>query len=132
MSDDTKATILIIENDEDTRHIYADILAYTGAYLLEAGNPYEAFDYLGTHSISLILTDLHMPGGGLQYITTLRAKEPSCPIVAITGLVGDEIRQAALTAGATAFLEKPLRAKQLRDIVDRVLALLLAASFPIH
>ncbi len=132
MSDDTKATILIIENDEDIRRIYADILAYTGAYLVEAGNPYEAFDYLRTHSVSLILTDLHMPGGGLQYITTLRAKEPNCPIVAITGLGDDETRHAALTAGATAFLQKPLRAKQLRDMVDRFLALLLAATFPMH
>jgi two-component system response regulator FlrC len=122
MSDDTRATILIIENDDDTRRVYADVLSYTGACLLEAGNPYEAFDYLRTHSISLIVTDLCMPGGGLQYLATLREREPGCPIVTITGLGGaDTMRQATLIAGATAFLEKPIRAKQLREIVHRFL-----------
>jgi CheY-like chemotaxis protein len=123
MQDATKPTILIIENDEETRRIYTDVLSHTEACLLEAGNPYEAFDCLRTHSVTLILTDLHMPGGGLQYLTTLREQEPSCPIVTITGLGGGEtIRQATLMAGATVFVEKPIRAKQLREIVDRFLS----------
>lgn len=122
MSDDMKTTILIIENDEDTRRIYADILAHTGAYLLEAGNPYEGFNALRFHPISLILTDLHMPGGGLEYLATLRRETATCPIIVITGLGGDTIRQATVLAGATVFLEKPIRAKQLREIVHRFLS----------
>ena len=122
MSDDIKTTILIIENDEDTRRIYADILAHTGAYLLEAGNPYEGFHALRFHPISLILTDLHMPGGGLEYLATLRRATSTCPIIVITGLGGgDTIQQACLLAGATVFLEKPIRTRQLLEIVDRFL-----------
>src|SRR6184192_3262895 len=117
----TQPMILLIENDEDTRHIYTDVLSQTGAYLLEAGNPYEGFNSLRTHPISLILTDLHMPGGGLEYLASLRRETAICPIIVITGLGGDTIRQATLLAGATVFLEKPIRAKQLREIVNRFL-----------
>lgn len=116
-----KPAILIIENDEDTRRLYADLLTYTDARILEAGNPYEAFEQLRQSSISLIVTDLHMPGGGVDYLTHLRRKEPTCPIIAITGLGGDGMRDAALAAGATLFLEKPIRTKQLREVVEKFL-----------
>jgi two-component system response regulator FlrC len=113
--------ILIVENEEDTRRLYADVLAYTEANILEAGNPYEAFEQLRAHSISLILTDLQMPGGGVQYLRNLRREASTCPIIAITGLGGDAMRDAAMAAGATLFLEKPIRTKQLRETVNRFL-----------
>jgi CheY-like chemotaxis protein len=84
MRDMMKPAILIIENDEDTRRLYADLLTYTDAKIVEAGNPYEAFEQLRRNPISLIVTDLHMPGGGVDYLTHLRQKEPTCPIIAIT------------------------------------------------
>ena len=59
-----------------------------------------------------------MPGGGLEYLTSLRRKAVTCPIIVITGLGGETIRQASILAGATVFLEKPIRTKQLRDIVN--------------
>ena len=67
MRDMMKPAILIIENDEDTRRLYADLLTYTDAKIVEAGNPYEAFEQLRRNPISLIVTDLHMPGGGLSH-----------------------------------------------------------------
>ena len=60
MRDMMKPAILIIENDEDTRRLYADLLTYTDAKIVEAGNPYEAFEQLRRNPISLIVTDLHM------------------------------------------------------------------------
>jgi|KBSMisStaDraftv2_1062788.scaffolds.fasta_scaffold351000_2 two-component system response regulator FlrC len=121
MRDMMKPAILIIENDEDTRRLYADLLTYTDAKIVEAGNPYEAFEQLRRNPISLIVTDLHMPGGGVDYLTHLRQKEPTCPIIAITGVGGDTVREAAIAAGATLFLEKPIKTKQLRQVIERFL-----------
>ena len=121
MPDATKPTILLIENDEDTRRIYTDVLSHTGVRVLEAGNPYEGFSHLRTQELSLIVTDLHMPGGGLEYLAALRREISTCPIIVITGLGGDTIRQACLRAGAAAFLEKPIRTKQLREAIARLL-----------
>ena len=86
------------------------------------GNPYEAFEQLGKRVLSLILTDLHMPGGGIEFLGNLRGADVLCPIIVITGLGGDTVRDAAMTAGATVFLEKPIRTKQLREIVTRFLS----------
>jgi two-component system OmpR family response regulator len=118
----TDPAILIIENDEETRELYADALSPLDTVLVEAGNPYEAFEQLGKHSFSLILTDLHMPGGGIEFVANLRGADVLCPIIVITGLGGHSVRDAAMTAGATVFLEKPIRTKQLREIVNRFLS----------
>jgi CheY-like chemotaxis protein len=118
----TDPAILIVENDEVTRELYADALSRVDAVLIEAGNPYEAFEQLGKRAFSLILTDLHMPGGGVEFLINLRGANVVCPIIVITGLGGDSIRDAAMTAGATVFLEKPIRTKQLREIVNRFLS----------
>lgn len=118
----TDPAVLIVENDEETRELYVDALSSVGADLIEAGNPYEAFEQLGKRSFSLILTDLHMPGGGIDFLVNLRGADVLCPIIVITGLAGDSIRDAAMRAGATVFLEKPIRTKQLREIVNRFLS----------
>jgi CheY-like chemotaxis protein len=118
----TDPAILIIENDEETRKLYVDALSPVDAVLIEAGNPYEAFEQLGKRVLSLILTDLHMPGGGIEFLGNLRGADVLCPIIVITGLGGDTVRDAAMTAGATVFLEKPIRTKQLREIVTRFLS----------
>lgn len=118
----TDPAILIVENDEETRELYADALSRVDAVLIEAGNPYEAFEQLGKRSFALILTDLHMPGGGVEFLINLRAANVVCPIIVITGLGGDSIRDATMAAGATVFLEKPIRTKQLREIVNRFLS----------
>ncbi|WP_447983345.1 response regulator [Nitrospira sp. Nam74] len=118
----TDPVILIVENDEETRELYVDALSPVGAVLIVAGNPYEAFEELGKRSFSLILTDLHMPGGGIEFVANLRGADVLCPIIVITGLGGHSVRDATIAAGATLFLEKPIRTKQLREVVNRFLS----------
>lgn len=116
-----RPAILVVENDEETRHHYIDILESMGMRIVEAGNPYEAFEHLRSGSVNLIVTDIGMPGGGIEYLATLRRDVAGCPIIAITGLDGARLRHDAITAGATEFLEKPIRSKQFRDIIARLL-----------
>ena len=118
----TDPVILIVENDEETRELYVDALSPVGAVLIVAGNPYEAFEELGKRSFSLILTDLHMPGGGIEFVANLRGADVLCPIIVITGLGGHAVRDATIAAGATLFLEKPIRTRQLREVVNRFLS----------
>ena len=56
----------------------------------------------------------------MEYLAKLHTTA-ACPILAITGLAERILRQDAIMAGAREFLEKPIRTKQLREVVMRLL-----------
>ena len=116
-----KSLILVVENDEDLRHLLVDALNRTDRHVVEAGNAYEAFERIARRSPVLIVTDLQMPGGGLEYLAQLRHRFPSSAIVAITAGRGEIGRTEVLAQGANACLEKPVRMKQVRATVDALL-----------
>jgi CheY-like chemotaxis protein len=116
-----KKLILVVENDEDLRHLLVDALNHTDRQVVEAGNAYEAFERINRRLPVLIVTDLQMPGGGLEYLAQLRHRVPSSAIVAITAGRGELGRTEVLAHGATAYLEKPVRMKQVRSTVDALL-----------
>ena len=116
-----KKLILVVENDEDLRHLLVDALNHGDRHVVEAGNAYEAFERIARRSPLLIVTDLQMPGGGLEYLAQLRHRFPSSAIVAITAGRSELGRTEVLAHGATAYLEKPIRMKQVRATVDALL-----------
>ncbi len=86
-------------------------------------NSIEAFDFICSHDIDIIFTDYMMPElDGLELIRGFRVLNKSTPIIMITA-GGENIREDALKAGATDFLNKPLnlteftvRTKNLLDL----------------
>ena len=72
----SRPTILVVENDEETRRLYADILGAMGADILEAGNPCEAFEHLRSRPVALVVTDL-----GVEILTTskISVSQPALP-----------------------------------------------------
>lgn len=60
----------------------------------------------------LIITDMAMPNGDGQYLVDSVRANPhtaSVPIIVLTGMRDPKIRKRALSAGADAFLNKPIR-----------------------
>ena len=67
----------------------------------------------------LVVTDIGMPGmDGLEFIRQLRLEEFKAPIVVISGL-GQEKGEAALAAGANAYLQKPVDRELLLSTVEK-------------
>ena len=74
----------------------------------------------------LILVDYHMHGvGGIAFIQAVRHHPGTwnVPIIMITSESDAAVRQAALEAGATAFLRKPVNLTELRARIVNLLAL---------
>jgi DNA-binding response OmpR family regulator len=116
------AVVLVVEDDREMRSLLCDEFWSAGYQLREAKDGDEAFLAV-LHSIpDLILTDLRMPAGGVDYISRLRTIASGCPIVVITGFGDPDLKAALFRAGADACFDKPVRISELKECVQRLLA----------
>jgi CheY-like chemotaxis protein len=113
--------LLVVEDDRDMRSLLCDELSSEGYQLREAATGEEALSAVGKELPDLILTDLKMPSGGLEYVSRLRQAAPGCPIVLMTAFGEQGIRQEAFRRGATAYFDKPVRIAELKATIKRLL-----------
>jgi two-component system response regulator RpfG len=97
------------------RHIIEDIGSELRVH--DFGEPAVALDWCESNQPDLLLLDYRMPGiDGLEFARRFRRNplQRDIPIILVT-VVGDEpVRQAALDAGVIDFLVKPVRPRELR------------------
>ena len=78
----------------------------------------EAFDFLktrGTENITLLLSDINMPGmSGLELLRLLKDKYPDLPVFMITAYGDDENYRRAQEYGCDGYMTKPLDFDELR------------------
>lgn len=108
--DETKRTILIVEDMEVNRNILIHMLK-DKYNLVEASNGKAAYDYLlnNKSNIDAIILDLIMPVmNGFQFIKKLRNNKDICDIpVIIASESGEKSELSAIQIGANAFVPKP-------------------------
>jgi DNA-binding NarL/FixJ family response regulator len=69
----------------------------------------------------VVLTDLRIPGGGFEYLRTLQALYPSCPIILLAALGDHQAKAEALACGVKAFFAKPARSVDLQRAIIGIL-----------
>jgi CheY-like chemotaxis protein len=121
----TKESLLLIEDDEQLRSIFRQILEGAGYEVVEACNGREGLRrYLATPA-DVIITDLLMPEQeGLETIEALRQYNPAAKIVAISGggrLETLDYLRVAKQLGAQIVLRKPFGRDELLEAVHEVL-----------
>lgn len=124
MSAAARPVILIVDDDADLSMIMKMILGHAGfeAHAVLSGQ--EALDWLGSRTPDLVLLDLMMPDiNGFTILRKLRASETTTalPVVVLTAKADPKTRQETETAGADAFLTKPVNSKKLVEYVRRAL-----------
>jgi len=113
--------ILIADDDPLLRRLLADVLAVTGASVIEATNGEEAIQLALRLGPDIALIDLVMPNiDGLEVIKRLRVECPELKIVALSGGGRNrymDILTLANRLGADACLAKPFTPKQLVELL---------------
>ena len=107
-------SILIVEDDRDMRSLLRDGLWGEGYQLSEVCDGSEALRMVVRCVPDLILTEVRVSTGGVDYISRLRAIARSCPIVVMTAFPDEWFREAVLRAGATSAVMKPVHLTELR------------------
>lgn len=104
--------VLIVDDEEATRLLLARILSSELKIEVQlAGTCEQALRLADEYAYDAILLDLLMPGiGGLEVLKEIRAHSPNMatPIVVVTVVSDPNTRQQCMSAGASAYLVKPI------------------------
>src|SRR5690348_6681161 len=84
-----KPTILLVEDDPDTRRVYSIMLRHSGFAVLEAASGGEAVDRALTELPDLILMDMNLPMfDGWEAARQIKADPRSaCPLIAFSAMI---------------------------------------------
>jgi len=119
------ALVLVVDDFQDNREMFAEILSLSGFRVREAENGREALDRAFTEVPDVVLMDLSLPELDGWEATRRLKRDPRTahvPVVALTGHALAECSRDAREAGCDAFLTKPCLPEVIVDEVRRVLA----------
>lgn len=118
------ARVLIADDEDLVRTVYAEVLRRYGAEVAEAADGAECVSAAGTFRPDLVLMDLRMPGmDGWEALAALRADPATAGlvVVAFSSDTSQATRRRALEAGFDAYLEKAYTAGNLVRALEGLL-----------
>jgi two-component system, cell cycle response regulator DivK len=124
MSTPDSPLILVVDDYQDAREMYAEYLQFSGYRVAEARNGNEAVEQARALKPNLILMDLSLPGmDGWEATRVLKADDATkhIPIVALTGHALAGASEGAKRAGCDSFVTKPCLPDDLVVEVRRML-----------
>jgi signal transduction histidine kinase/CheY-like chemotaxis protein len=118
-------SVLLVDDDPMSLDLARSSLEYYGASVNTATSVSEARSHLTKDPPDVLVSDLRMPNAdGLQLIHEVRELDAASgrhtPAAALTGLVRNEDRQRALSAGFEIHLSKPVDPAELAGAVARL------------
>jgi CheY-like chemotaxis protein len=115
-----ESVILVIEDDQSSLELVATVLEQIGHEVVAARSAEEAASLLRDLRPALVIVDIRLPGqDGLALTRQLKAdpRTASIPVVALTAHARSVDRDAALEAGCSAWMTKPLDTRLLARTV---------------
>jgi two-component system, OmpR family, KDP operon response regulator KdpE len=105
--------ILIVEDDPSVRKLVRVNLAKRGYTVSEAGDGHQAIALFQEGPVDLVLLDLMLPGlSGVDICTWIRARS-DVPIIVLSARMEEDLKVAALDAGADDYVTKPFGPEEL-------------------
>ena len=121
MNDDVAdVRVLVVDDQELIRHGIATLLSLESGIEVvgKAESGEVAVELAKTLEFDIVLMDIRMPGiNGIEALTIIRAKKPSCQVLMLTTFNDDDYIVQALQAGACGYLLKDTPSKDLAQAV---------------
>lgn len=117
-------SILVVDDSEAMRLYMREFITHMGFNCVLAKDGVEALQKIPYHSIKLIITDLYMPNmDGFTFIENVKKMDryKFIPILFLSSDKDIKIRIKAKKAGATGWLNKPVKKTELERILLRLI-----------
>jgi two-component system, cell cycle sensor histidine kinase and response regulator CckA len=121
----TRATLLVVDDEEMVRRLAARMLVTLGYRVLEARDGHEAVRVLqrDAHRIAGVLTDVAMPGlGGKQLGETIARCWPRVRVLYMSGFPATRVVSEGAINPTDPFIQKPFTEEQLGRRIREILA----------
>ena len=114
--------VLVVDDEADIRELVAGVLEDEGYSVRSAADSTAALEAIEERRPSMVLLDVWLQGSrldGLQLLQEIKRRDPSLPVLLISGHGNLDTAVAAVREGAVDFIEKPFEAERLVYLVDR-------------
>lgn len=115
--------ILVVDDDREILKLATSFLEREGMSVHCASSGEEAIRFVRENRVTLMITDLHMPGmKGIELAVRAREIVPDMQIVMITGDVSSETHILAREAGILQVFSKPIRFLEILKTARRAIS----------
>jgi two-component system nitrogen regulation response regulator NtrX len=106
--------VLVVDDEADIRELVAGVLEDEGYAVRSAADSSGALDAIDERRPSLVLLDVWLQGSkldGLQLLEQIKRRDPTLPVLMISGHGNLDTAVAAIREGAVDFIEKPFKGR---------------------
>jgi CheY-like chemotaxis protein len=119
------ARVLVVDDDEDSRSLLREILAQSGALVVEAADAEGGLATLERERPDVVVSDIGLPGvDGYAFMERVRAlpsnRGGQTPALAVTAFAGGENVRRALSVGYQRHLAKPIVPDDLLEVIAQL------------
>jgi response regulator RpfG family c-di-GMP phosphodiesterase len=113
---------LIVDDEPRLRQVLMRLMSRDGFACVDAPDGAAAIAQMEREPVSLVLSDLRMPGmDGLELLRNVRERWPDTAVVMITAVADVEVAVSCLSLGAVDYLTKPFHLEEVRARVRQAL-----------
>src|SRR5215216_2638232 len=114
--------VLVVDDEADIRELVSGVLEDEGYAVRTAADSNQTLEAFEERRPSMVLLDVWLQGSrldGLQLLQEIKRRDPTVPVLMISGHGNLDTAVAAVREGAVDFIEKPFEAERLIYLVGR-------------
>jgi response regulator RpfG family c-di-GMP phosphodiesterase len=113
--------VLLVDDNASVLRFLASAFSSNNCQVTTASTAEQALEQLGDDPFDLVVSDIKMPGlSGLDLLRAVKGKQPSTPVVLITGVPSVSSAVFGLRHGAYDYLPKPFSVAEVKDLIRRL------------
>lgn len=120
MTNTMERKILVVEDNPNMSSLLADMLEVFAVGSVRATDGEDALRKLDEEPIGMVISDLRMPKmSGAELVMKIKDKDPSMPVVLISGFSLQSAGEQQATARADGFLTKPFKMNDIKNVLEK-------------